>query len=171
MKMLSGFDNKFLILSKNENKRINSGPPPIEKNDLLSILSESEVLFITLPLTKNTNSMLGKKEFELINNKTYLINVSRAEIIEKKHLYNALLQEKIRGAALDVWYSDPYDKGGRQYPCKEYPFHELNNVVLSPYRAGYVQNLSPHLEGVVKNLLLFADNGNVHTQINFIDGY
>ena len=172
LKMLSGFENKFFILSKNENEIINKGnKKQIEKVDLKSIMSESEILFIALPLTKKTNSMMGQKEFELINKKTYLINVSRAEIIEKKYLYNALLYEKIKGAALDVWYSDIYGKWGKQYPCKEYPFHKLNNVLLSPYRAGYVQNMSPHLEGVVENLLLFANNGEVLEQVDYIDGY
>ena len=172
MEMLSGFDNKFFILSNNGNGMINNDKKnQIEKVDLISILSKSEILFIALPLTKKTNSMMGQKEFDLINKKTFLINVSRAEIVVKEYLYNALLFEKIKGAALDVWYSDIYVKGGKQYPCKEYPFHKLNNVLLSPYRAGYVQNMTPHLKGVVENLLLFADNGEVLEQVDYIDGY
>ena len=56
--------------------------------------------------------MMGQKEFELINKKTYLINVSRAEIIEKKYLYNALLYEKIKGAGKK--YGNGYGTQGKQ---------------------------------------------------------
>ena len=168
--MLSGFNNEFLILSNN-NKSNYRDTKEIRFVKLKSILLESDILFIALPLTNKTHSMLGQKEFDLTNKNTYLINVSRAKIIDKKSLYHSLLNGKIKGAALDVWYSDALIKGGKQYPCREFPFHELDNVVLSPYRAGYVQNLSPHLEGVVNNLLLFANEGRVQTQVDLIEGY
>lgn len=175
IKMLSGFENEILILSNHNN---NKGQKSDSENrgqikfvDLTYILSRSEILFVALPLTHKTISMLGEKEFDLINRNLYLINVSRAEIIQKSALYNSLLKEKIKGAALDVWYSDTLVKSNKRYPSKEFPFHELNNMVLSPYRAGYVGNLSPHLEGVVSNLLLFFNEGRVHTEVDLIEGY
>ena len=100
-----------------------------------------------------------------------MINVSRAEIIGKKELYEGLLKGTIQGAALDVWYNDIYEDNSKKYPSKEYPFHNLNNVVLSPYRAGYVKQMTSHLEGVVENLLVYVREGRLKYVVNMGKGY
>lgn len=51
-------------------------------------------------------------------------------------MYESLKNKVIAGAALDVWYnySPGKDKTGKEYPY-EFPFHKLNNVLMSPHRA------------------------------------
>jgi len=101
----------------------------------------------------------------------YLINISRSEVVNKKALFNSLKNNIIRGAAIDVWYNDSVEKNGLKFPSDEFPFHELNNILLSPYRAGYVMNYSPHLYDVVKNLKLFALTNTVINEIDINLGY
>ncbi len=59
-------------------------------------------------------------------------------MIDEAALYHALRDGVIAGAAIDVWYDyrpEP-DAEGRKYPWSpEHPFHELDNIVLSPHRA------------------------------------
>jgi phosphoglycerate dehydrogenase-like enzyme len=59
-------------------------------------------------------------------------------VIDEAALYHALRDKTIAGAALDVWYDyrpDPDDQARRFPYSPEHPFHELDNVVLSPHRA------------------------------------
>src|SRR5690606_10944601 len=52
-------------------------------------------------------------------------------------LYEALRDGQLGAAGLDVWYNYPQDEESRsQTPPSNYPFHELENVVLSPHRGG-----------------------------------
>ena len=102
-KMLSGFNNQFLV-SINDKKKNRSINRNIEYVDLNILLSNSDIIFNTLPLTNKTYKLIGTNQFKEISQNAYLINISRAEIIEKASLFNALSDNKIKGAALDVWY-------------------------------------------------------------------
>jgi len=55
----------------------------------------------------------------------------------KAALYQALVDRTILAAGLDVWYNYPSEPAMRQYtPPADYPFHELDNLVMSPHRGG-----------------------------------
>ena len=58
-----------------------------------------------------------------------------------------------------------------KYPSSSFKFHELKNLVLSPYRAGYVENMSPHLKDVVSNLIAYAKNEKINNIVNLDIGY
>ena len=63
--------------------------------------------------------------------------MSRGELINQEDLYNSLKNKIISGAAIDVWYDyhPQPDKNGVKRPYK-FPFHTLENIILSPHR-GY----------------------------------
>jgi phosphoglycerate dehydrogenase-like enzyme len=66
-----------------------------------------------------------------------LVNVARGPIVDEAALYHALCEGSLFAAALDVWYNYPTDEAARSCtPPSTYPFHELDNVVMSPHRAG-----------------------------------
>ena len=70
----------------------------------------------------------------------YLINVARAAIIEEKALYSALKENRIAGAALDVWWIPHWwDASWKPELAKpsRYPFWELPNVIATPHNIGY----------------------------------
>ncbi len=66
-----------------------------------------------------------------------LVNVGRGPIVVEKALYQALCNGALYAAGLDVWYNYPADKASRSNtPPSQYPFHELDNVVMSSHRGG-----------------------------------
>ncbi len=137
---LAGFDIKFHILRKNWNKQKDKLPTEAKKYGITEIdnfLKEVDVLIIAIPHTSQTSGLIKARELKLLGPKGLIINVARGDIINQKDLYNALKNESILGAAIDVWYNyhPKANKGGLKYPY-EFPFHNLDNIVLSPHR-GY----------------------------------
>lgn len=104
---------------------------------LLSLLPRADALIICLPLTEETKGLIGEKELKMLPPRSVLVNVGRGEIVEEDALYNALHEGTLYAAGLDVWYNYPTDEESRSHtPPSDYAFHELDNVVMSPHRAG-----------------------------------
>jgi phosphoglycerate dehydrogenase-like enzyme len=112
-------------------------------DNLQALLPSAQVLLITLPLTKMTEDIIGQRELELMPSNSILVNIGRAKIVDEKALYEALKNGRIGAAGLDVWYTYPPDEESRlfTYPS-EYPFWELENVVMSPHRAGLTDDIN-----------------------------
>jgi phosphoglycerate dehydrogenase-like enzyme len=104
---------------------------------LHAMLRLSDIVLICLPFTDQTKDMIGAEELELLPEGAILVNVSRGPIVQEEPLYNALQQGHLFGAGLDVWYRYPTIGESSQpvFPS-HFPFHELDNVVMSPHRAG-----------------------------------
>ena len=171
--MLSGFKLESLVYSKSNRLFFDDDyfQNKVSFVDIATVLESSDILFITLPLTPETRNLLSSENIFNLKKNAYLINVSRAEIIDKSSLYKILFEGGILGAGLDVWYDDAYEENSKKYPSREYPFHKLNNVVLSAYRAGYMMRSSPHLKGAIENLLSFSLNGKLKYEVNLEKGY
>lgn len=104
---------------------------------LLSLLPQANVLFIALPLTHETEGLIGQRELALLPPKSVLVNVGRGPIVEEQALYRALADGTLHAAGLDVWYNYPGNEASRRNtPPSSQPFHRLDNVVMSPHRAG-----------------------------------
>jgi len=105
-------------------------------SQLEQFLGASDILIVSLPQTTATEGLIGRNELDLLGREGLLINVGRGPVISEKELYLALKERRLAGAGIDVWYDyqPRADEEGRRYPY-HYPFHELDNVVLSPHRA------------------------------------
>jgi len=104
---------------------------------LHTLLPGADALIVTLPLTRATEGLIGERELDLLPGHAVLVNVGRGPIVDEGALYRALRDGSIRAAGLDVWYRYPSDEEGRtDTPPSEHPFAELDNVVMSPHRAG-----------------------------------
>ncbi|UCC19751.1 MAG: hypothetical protein JSV62_00295 [Promethearchaeota archaeon] len=139
-RFLSGFDIEFSILRKHWEKQetpLSNRVRKYEFSELHQFLKNIDILIIAVPVTSLTRKMIKKKELELLGPRGLIINVSRGEIIDEESLFNALQERKIQGAAIDVWYNynPESDEEGKKYPFT-FPFHTLDNIVLSPHR-GY----------------------------------
>ncbi len=105
-------------------------------NQLEELLSESDVLVVALPKTSETIDLLNVKRLNLLKSNTILCNISRSEIINEKALYELLKAQSIHGAGLDPMYLYPYHQKEIEDPkIANFPFHELENVTISPHRA------------------------------------
>jgi phosphoglycerate dehydrogenase-like enzyme/ASC-1-like (ASCH) protein len=113
---------------------------PLEK--LPELLAEANVLMICLPLTEETEHLIGARELALLPPQSILVNVGRGPVVDQGALYAALRDRQLHSAGLDVWYNYPQDKEARgQTAPADYPFHELENVVMSPHRGGSTQEI------------------------------
>jgi phosphoglycerate dehydrogenase-like enzyme len=103
--------------------------------DLAEVVKGVDLVFATLPLTPETRGMIGRDELAAMAG-SIVVNVGRGEVIDEEALYDALRSGVVAGAALDTWYQYPDPAGSRQYPSR-FPFHELDNVLMSPHLGGY----------------------------------
>ncbi len=109
-----------------------SGP-----DNLPQLLPRAQVLMIALPATSTTEDLLGERELGLLPPGAVLVNVGRGAIVDQAALYSALASGRLGAAGLDVWYNYPRSQTEwENTPPADYPFHSLDNVVLSPHRAG-----------------------------------
>ncbi|KQY07508.1 hydroxyacid dehydrogenase [Mycobacterium sp. Root135] len=99
-----------------------------------ALLSESDVVVLSAPLTPATEGMLGSRELRLIGPDGVLVNVGRGPLVDERALYESLREGHLRAAAIDVWYRYP-SRGGESAPS-EMPFHELTNVLMTPHSSG-----------------------------------
>ena len=139
-RFLSGFDISFSILRNHWEKQNSSLPTEIKRynpSQLDIFLEEIDILIIAVPVTSFTKNMIKKHELELLGSSGIIVNVSRGEIIDEECLFYALKEKTILGAAIDVWYnySPEINEEGKKYPFN-FPFHTLDNIILSPHR-GY----------------------------------
>ena len=74
---------------------------------LNELLSKSDFISLHLPATPETIHMIGKEQFELMKNTSFLINTARGQLIVESDLFDALSNNKIAGAALDVFETEP----------------------------------------------------------------
>jgi len=159
-KFLSGFIVEFLVLKRtwNGNKEF---PTPVKQflpEDIDVFLKETDVLIVAVPQTEETIGMIGEKELKLLGPEGFLVNVSRGIVIDEEALYNALANKTISGAAIDVWYEykpEP-DEEGHKFPTR-FPFHELDNVVLSPHRGASPMDDLKRWDEVIENIRRLAE--------------
>ncbi|MEM2273695.1 MAG: glyoxylate reductase [Candidatus Bathyarchaeia archaeon] len=118
--------------------------------DLDTLLKESDFITIHVPLTKETYHMINAEKLRLVKKTAFIINTSRGQVIDEKALYEALKEERIAGAALDVFEQEPISPDN--------PLIKLNNVVLTPHiGSASHETRSRMAEMVAENLIAFFE--------------
>ena len=125
-KRASGFNmNKIYYnrtkLTSEEEKKFD-----VEYAEFEELLKTSDFISLHVPLTDSTRHLIGKKELEMMKKTAYLINTSRGPVIDESALADALKNNEIAGAGLDVYEEEPKIHPG---------LIDLDNVVLNPHIA------------------------------------
>lgn len=95
--------------------------------DIEEVFSRADYLSLHIPLTDETRSMVGAKLLSLMKPTAYIVNTARGGIIDEAALADALRENRIAGAALDVFETEP--------PKADNPLLPLKNVILTPHSA------------------------------------
>lgn len=113
-------------------------------SELGTMLVQADYLCIACPHTPETDGLIGKKEIETMPQGSVLINVSRGAVVDQAALTAALKSGHLRGAALDVFATEPLPKDD--------PLWDMPNVIISPHSASTVLGENSRL------VSLFTDN-------------
>lgn len=113
---------------------------------------KADIVVSTLPLTDATKGIIDSDYISALKPGVMLVNMSRAGVIDENALYSALVSGQVGGFAADVWWNAPKRGESASYPSVSNSFWEMDNVVMSPHRAGFVEGSLPHLDGAVENI-------------------
>lgn len=169
-KLLSGFNCKQMAIVRDKHKHYEALSFLGDYDDLEYVLQEVDYLIVAAPLTKETKGMLDKDNLSKLKKSSYIINISRGEIIDEESLYYILNNNLIRGAAIDVWYNYP-ENDELTYPSVNYDFHELNNIIMSPHRADLIYDEYPLLDDGIENLKALREGRKLINILNFDKDY
>ncbi len=132
-------------------------------------LAWADVIHIAIPATSETNGMFNFDRIKLLKSHSILVNIGRGSIIDQGALFSALNERRIFGAGLDVWWNYP---GQGECEPSEFPFHTLDNVVMSPHCGGTtVDTEQRRMESVVKLLHMIHDNDPELEPVDLENGY
>ncbi|RLE13139.1 C-terminal binding protein [Candidatus Aerophobetes bacterium] len=101
----------------------------VERMEFDILLKISDVISIHAPLNESTRHLFGEREFNLMKPSAYLVNTARGALIDERALYEALVNKRIAGAALDVLETE--------FPDASNPLFQLDNVIFTPHAAWY----------------------------------
>jgi phosphoglycerate dehydrogenase-like enzyme len=147
----------FSVITVAVSRRPETAPPDFDRTvgygEWLDELREADFLVPCCPLTAETEGLVSEAAIARMKPTAVLINAARGRIVDERALYEALRGRRIAGAAVDVWYRYPSAPGERCLPS-EYPFHELDNVLLTPHVSAWTRRT---VEGRMRDI---ADNIN-----------
>ena len=121
-----GFDMKLIVSSTSRKPELAEkyGAVYVEREELFQ---EADIVIPTCPLAPETWHIINEESLGMMKKSAVIINPSRGGIIDTKALITALKEQRIAGAALDVYEEEP---------LYESELFELENVVLTPHMAG-----------------------------------
>lgn len=123
----------LIRLSEGDEVRLGATKVPMDE-----LLRTSDVVTLHVPLTPSTRGMIGARELSLMKPTAILVNTCRGPVVDEGALFDALKEQRIRGAGLDVWTKEP--------PGRDNPLLSLDNVVVTPHLAGGTEDAE--LEGI-----------------------
>lgn len=137
------------------------------------LLPRTNVLIITLPITAETEGLISAERLAAMVPGGLLVNVGRGTIVDQTALYQALKDQTLSAAGLDVWYNYPNTPEERQDTLPaDHPFHELDNIVMSPHRGGGSKDTERLRMEHLADLLNALHNGEpTQNQVDISAGY
>lgn len=131
---------------------------------LNELLASCDIISLHVPETPATKLMIGKNELATMQNQAVLINASRGTVVDIDALADALAQQQILGAAIDVFPVEPRSNDDEFIS----PLRAFHNVILTPHIGGSTQEAQVNIgKEVGEKLVQYSDQGTTITSVNF----
>ncbi|MGG3623353.1 D-2-hydroxyacid dehydrogenase [Bacillus gobiensis] len=130
-------------------------------DELHSVLPRCDYVVVTLPLTADTHHLFSYEQFKQMKPSAFFINIGRGELANEKELIQALQDQQIAGAGLDVFSTEPLEENN--------PLWDMANVIITPHTAGLTEFYEKRvIEDIfLPNLTAYLDGEKPH--VNLID--
>ena len=115
----------------------------VKNVDLEKLLKGSDVISIHTPLSESTRHLINSTNLNFMKKTAVIINAARGGVIDDKALSEKLRKDEIKGAALDVFETEPMDVNSGGY------FHGLKNVILTPHIAGVTEESNVNVSAMI----------------------
>ena len=150
IKRCLGFEMKVYVYDPYVEKKLIETFGGIKIEELSDGLKESDIISLSVPLTEETHNMINLNKMKMMKKNAIIINTSRGGIVNEKDLNEALNNNLIYGAGLDVFEKEP--------PNSNNPLLKNKRVVLSPHAATFTQEcLSKMSIETVQNIIDFFE--------------
>jgi glyoxylate reductase len=147
-----GFGCKVIYSDISPNPTLEAITGPTKK-ETAEILREADIVSLHVPLLPSTHHLINKESLATMKKTAFLVNTSRGGVIDEKELVNALKNNVIRGAAIDVYEFEPKLTKGLTKLC---------NIVLTPHIASARQSTRDMMaEIAAKNIISALETGEV----------
>jgi phosphoglycerate dehydrogenase-like enzyme len=109
-------------------------------DELDRMLPLCDTVAICTALGPQTTGLIGARRLALMKPGAFLINIARGQVIDEDALFAALRDDRLGGAAIDVWWQYP-NPGEPTRRGSRHPFHELPNVIVTPHNSGWTAGM------------------------------
>jgi D-3-phosphoglycerate dehydrogenase len=131
----------------------------VEKVNLEELFSHSDFITIHTPITAETRNMINKETIKKMKNGVRIINCARGGIINEKDLYDALVEGKVAGAALDVFEKEPPENN---------PLLTLDNVISTPHLGAATKEAQENVAiAIAEQIADYLVHGTIRNAVNF----
>lgn len=135
-------------------------------SSLEELFDVSDAVTLHVPATAETAGMIGAAEIRAMRSGTVLLNLARGNVVDVDALADALRDGHIRGAAIDVFPTEP--------ASADEPFvsllQDFDNVILTPHVGGSTQEAQENIGvEVAEKLARYSDNGTTLGAVNFVE--
>ena len=131
----------------------------VEKVDLQELFRRSDFITIHTPLTTETKNLINKETIKIMKNSVRIINCARGGIINEKDLYDAVIDGKVAGAALDVFETEPPEKN---------PLLTLDNVIATPHLGASTKEAQENVAiAVAEQVVDYLIHNTIRNAVNF----
>ena len=144
---------KTADLARNFNMEIMAFDPFLDKKssawnnvknvNLEKLLKGSDIISVHTPLSESTRHLINSTNLNFMKKTAVIINAARGGVIDDKALSEKLRKDEIKGAALDVFETEPMNVNSGSY------FHGLKNVILTPHIAGVTEESNVNVSAMI----------------------
>lgn len=151
-----GFDMNVIYYDVKRNEEIEQTTGALYRDTPEAVLKEADVVSIHVPLLDSTKHLINKERLAMMKPSAYIVNTSRGPVIDEAALVEALRNNVIKGAALDVFENEPALAPG---------LAELSNVVITPHIASATEETRSKMSEMAAQAIIDALEGRKPTNL------